>query len=72
MYHHFLGMGLRLIVDGVTVIVDVRVEAVVVGRVGDGLSPAIRKKYAVFSGDNVAIRCLVSAVIRELRLVTKQ
>ena len=71
-YNHFLGVGLRLIVDGVTVVVDIRMESVVVGGVGDGLSPAVRKKYAVLSGHNVAVGCLVSAEIRELRQITWQ
>ena len=71
-YHHFLGVGLRLIVDGVTVVVDIRMESVVVGRVGDGLSPAVRKKHAVLSGHNVAVRCFVSAERKKLRLVTRE
>ena len=70
-YHHFLGVGLRLIVDGVTVVVNIRMESVVVGGVGDGLSPAVRKKHAVLSGHNVAVGCLVSAERRELSLVTR-
>ena len=54
-YHHLLGVGLRLVVDGVTVVVDIRMESVVVCGVGDGLSPAVRKKHAVLSGHNVAV-----------------
>ena len=71
-YHHLLGVRLRLVVDGVTVVVDIRMESVVVCCVGDGLSPAVRKKYAVLSGHNVAVGCLVSAEIRELGLVTRE